>query len=115
MANRVFIRVDMRPYFRDVHDSVLRLNQTIDAQREFLTTALEAYLSLRAGEQNAQMRRVGAWAAMLAVPTMIAAIHGMNFSHMPELQWECGYYLSVTMMALSCSGLYVVFRQSRWL
>jgi magnesium transporter len=79
---------DTRPYFRDVYDHVLRLNETIDVQRELLTTALEAHLSLMSVAQNDHMKRLAAWAAMIAVPTMIAGIYGMNFRHMPELGWE---------------------------
>lgn len=106
---------DTRPYFRDVYDHVLRLNEAIDAQRELLTTALEAHLSLMSVAQNEHMKRITAWAAMIAVPTMIAGIYGMNFSHMPELAWEYGYYLSLSVMVLACVGLYVGFRRSGWL
>lgn len=106
---------DMRPYFRDVYDHVLRLNDAIDAQREMLTTALEAHLSLMSVAQNEQMRRITAWAAMMAVPTLIAGIYGMNFSHMPELTWEYGYVASLAAMAVACVGLYVGFRRSGWL
>ncbi len=106
---------DTRPYFRDVYDHVLRLNEAIDAQRELLTTALEAHLSLISVAQNEHMRRITAWAAMIAVPTMIAGIYGMNFTHMPELQWEYGYYLSLAAMGVACVGLFVGFRRSGWL
>lgn len=61
------------------------------------------------------MKRITAWAAMIAVPTMIAGIYGMNFSHMPELRWEYGYYLALATMALACVGLYLGFRRSGWL
>ncbi len=106
---------DTRPYFRDVYDHVLRLNETIDMQRELLTTALEAHLSLMSVAQNEHMKRITAWAAMIAVPTMIAGIYGMNFSHMPELEWEYGYYVSLVVMALACVGLFRGFRRSGWL
>jgi magnesium transporter len=104
-----------RPYFRDVYDHVVRLNETIDAQRELLTTALEAHLSLMSVAQNEHMKRLAAWAAMIAVPTMIAGIYGMNFSHMPELHWQYGYYVSLLVMALACGGLYFGFKRSGWL
>ena len=78
---------DTRVYFRDVYDHIVRLNETIDAQRELLTTALEAHLSLMSHAQNEHMKRITAWAAMIAVPTMIAGIYGMNFKNMPELGW----------------------------
>jgi magnesium transporter len=94
---------------------VLRLNEAIDAQRELLTTALEAHLSLMSVAQNEHMKRITAWAAMIAVPTMIAGVYGMNFVHMPELQWEYGYQLSLSAMALACVGLFFGFRRSGWL
>jgi magnesium transporter len=106
---------DTRPYFRDVYDHVMRLNEAIDAQRELLTTALEAHLSLMSVAQNEHMRRITAWAAMIAVPTMIAGVYGMNFTHMPELQWEYGYYLSLGVMALASAALFLGFRRSGWL
>ena len=106
---------DTRPYFRDVYDHVVRLNETIDAQRELLTTALEAHLSLMSVAQNDHMKRLAAWAAMIAVPTMIAGIYGMNFAHMPELTWSYGYYVSLLTMALACGGLFVGFKRSGWL
>jgi magnesium transporter len=106
---------DTRVYFRDIYDHVLRLNEAIDSQRELLTTALEAHLSLTSVAQNEHMKRITAWAAMIAVPTMIAGIYGMNFAHMPELDWEYGYYMSLVVMVLACLGLYRGFRRSGWL
>jgi magnesium transporter len=106
---------DTKPYFRDVYDHVLRVNESIDAQRELLSTALEAHLSVLSVAQNEHMKRITAWAAMIAVPTMIAGIYGMNFANMPELSWSYGYYVSLAVMALACLGLYVGFRRSGWL
>jgi magnesium transporter len=106
---------DTRVYFRDVYDHIVRLNETIDAQRELLTTALEAHLSLMSHAQNEHMKRITAWAAMIAVPTMIAGIYGMNFKHMPELNWNYGYHLSIVVMAGACVALYVGFKRSGWL
>jgi magnesium transporter len=106
---------DMRPYFRDVYDHIMRLNETIDAQRELLTTALEAHLSLMSVAQNEHMKRITAWAAMIAVPTMIAGVYGMNFANMPELHWSYGYYIALAVMAAACVGLYVGFKRSGWL
>jgi magnesium transporter len=104
-----------RPYFRDVYDHVMRLNETIDVQRELLTTALEAHLSLMSVAQNDHMKRLAAWAAMIAVPTMIAGIYGMNFTNIPELGWRYGYYASLLIMILASTGLYVGFKRSGWL
>jgi magnesium transporter len=106
---------DTKPYFRDVYDHVVRVNESIDTQRELLSTALEAHMSIMSAAQNEHMKRITAWAAMIAVPTMIAGIYGMNFSNMPELGWSFGYYLSLVVMALACLGLYWGFRRSGWL
>jgi magnesium transporter len=104
-----------RVYFRDVYDHVLRVNETIDAQRELLTTALEAHLSLMSVAQNEHMKRLAAWAAMIAVPTMIAGIYGMNFTNIPELTWRYGYHASLGAMGLAVAGLYLAFKRSGWL
>ena len=109
------IPADTRPYFRDVYDHIVRLNESIDAQRELLTSALEAHLSLMTVAQNEHMKRITAWAAMIAVPTMIAGIYGMNFPNMPELHWKYGYFISLVAMAVSCLGLYAGFKRSKWL
>jgi magnesium transporter len=106
---------DTRVYFRDVYDHIVRLNETIDAQRELLTTALEAHLSLMSHAQNEHMKRITAWAAMIAVPTMIAGIYGMNFKNMPELGWAYGYHASLVVMVGACAALYVGFKRSGWL
>jgi magnesium transporter len=110
-----FIPDDTRPYYRDVYDHVLRLNEIIDVQRELLTTALEAHLAIVSVSQNEHMKRITAWAAMIAIPTMIAGIYGMNFSNMPELHWQYGYYVSLASMAVACIALYFGFRRSGWL
>jgi magnesium transporter len=104
-----------RPYFRDVYDHVVRINEMIDTLRELLTTALEANLSLVAVSQNEDTRRLAAWAAIIAVPTAIAGIYGMNFAHMPELAWRYGYFISLGAMALVCAGLFLGFKRSGWL
>jgi magnesium transporter len=106
---------DTRLYFRDVYDHIVRLNETIDAQRELLTTALEAHLSIASHAQNEHMKRITAWAAMIAVPTMIAGIYGMNFRNMPELTWIYGYQASIAVMVGACAALYVGFKRSGWL
>jgi magnesium transporter len=106
---------DTRLYFRDVYDHIVRLNETIDAQRELLTTALEAHLSIMSHTQNEHMKRITAWAAMIAVPTMIAGIYGMNFRNMPELSWAYGYHASIAVMVGACIALYTGFKRSGWL
>jgi magnesium transporter len=84
-------------------------------QRELLSTALEAHLSLMSAAQNEQMKRVTAWAAIIAVPTMIAGIYGMNFNNMPELRWRYGYEIVLAGMALACALLFRAFKRSGWL
>src|SRR5438309_1498170 len=106
---------DARLYFRDVYDHVIRINETIDNQRELLTTALEANLSLISVRQNEVMKRLGACGAIIAVPTMIAGIYGMNFEFMPEVHWRWAYPAVVVSMVGACVVLYVRFKRAGWL
>jgi magnesium transporter len=106
---------DTRPYFRDVYDHVVRVNEMIDNLRELLTTALEANLSLMSVAQSEHSKRLAAWAAIIAVPTMIAGVYGMNFDTMPELHWNFGYPLVMALMAGACASLFVGFKRSGWL
>jgi len=106
---------DTRLYFRDVYDHVIRINETVDNLRELLTTALEANLSLISVGQNEVTKKLAAWAAILAVPTMIAGIYGMNFVDMPELHWWFGYPLVMGAMGAACGFLYWRFKRARWL
>jgi len=106
---------DTRPYFRDVYDHVVRINEMIDNLRELLTTALEANLSLISVSQTEHTKRLAAWAAIIAVPTMIAGVYGMNFDAMPELHWNFGYPLIMAIMTVACAALFVGFRRSGWL
>ena len=108
-------RGDMEEYFRDVHDHLLRVTEHIDGLEALLTSALNANLAQVGVRQNEDMRKISAWVAILAVPTMIAGIYGMNFDHMPELGWEYGYPAALGLMAVLCSGLYVSFRRNGWL
>jgi magnesium transporter len=109
------VPADTHPYFRDVHDHVVRLNELVDGLRELLGTALEANASLISEQHTVQTKRLAAWAAIIAVPTMVAGIYGMNFPNMPELHWELGYPTILGAMALVCVGLYAGFRRSGWL
>jgi magnesium transporter len=104
-----------RPYFRDVYDHSLRINEMIDSVRDLLGTALEAHLSLISVSQNEDTRRLAAWAAIIAVPTMVAGIYGMNFEVMPELQWQFGYPVVLGITLVICLTLYVKFKKSHWL
>lgn len=106
---------DTHLYFRDVYDHVIKINEGIDTQRELLTSALEANLLLASVRQNEVMKKLGAWAAILAVPTAIAGIYGMNFQEMPELHWRFGYPAVIVMIGGICGYLYYRFRRSGWL
>jgi magnesium transporter len=106
---------EMRPYFRNVYDHLVRTVQTADAFRELLTSILEANLTQVAVRQNEQTRTISAWAAILAVPTLIAGIYGMNFNNMPELRWQYGYPIALLVMVGIAVGLYGFFRRIRWL
>jgi magnesium transporter len=106
---------DVRLYFRDVYDHVIRINETIDTLRELLTSALEVNLSLISVGQNEVMKKLAAWAAILAAPTMLAGIYGMNFEFMPELHWRYGYALIMSGMAGICGALFCWFKRAGWL
>jgi magnesium transporter len=109
------IDVAMQPLFRDVTDHVKRVQEQIDALREVLAFAFEASLMMSQAQQNVITRRLAAWAAILAVPTAVAGIYGMNFSYMPELQWRYGYIVVVAAILATCAFLYWRFRRSKWL
>jgi magnesium transporter len=106
---------DTRPYFRDVYDHVIRINEMVDNARELLTTALEANFSLISIAQNDVSKRFAGWAAIIAVPTMVAGIYGMNFKSMPELEWEYGYPVVLCVTFGLAAVLYLLFRRSGWL
>ncbi len=106
---------DTRPYFRDVYDHAIRINEHVDTLRELLTGALEAHLSLTAVAQNDAMKKLAGWAAIIGVPTMVAGVYGMNFKFMPELEWRYGYPVVMAGMAVVCVYLYYRFKRSGWL
>jgi magnesium transporter len=109
------IHDDLRTYFRDVHDHLLRLDDRIGGFRDLLSSALQANLTQASVRQNEDMRKISAWVAILAVPTGVAGIYGMNFRHMPELGWRIGYPLTLVIIVLVCLALYWRFRRSGWL
>jgi magnesium transporter len=109
------INKEMQPHFRDVTDHVRRVREEIDALREVLAFAFEASLMAGQAQQTVIARRLAAWAAILAVPTAIAGIYGMNFEHMPELKWAYGYFLVIGIIIAICTTLYVQFRRNSWL
>ena len=102
-------------YFRDIYDHLQRLNQGADSIRDTITTAISVNLSMVTLQENETMKRLAAYAALLAVPTMIAGIYGMNFEHMPELKWRFGYLYSVLFMLAIDVWLYFRFKKAKWL
>jgi magnesium transporter len=111
----VQIHPEVRDYFRDVNDHLIRVREQLDAMHDLLAGSLQANLAQVAVRQNDDVRRISAWVAIIAVPTAIAGIYGMNFEHMPELRWEFGYPGAVLAMAVICALLYRYFRRSGWL
>lgn len=109
------VREEVRVYLRDVHDHVLRINDAIDTLRDMLGTALNVNLSLVTLAQGETVKRLGAWAALLAAPTLITSWYGMNFAHMPELDSRWAYPLLVAGLAVACLGLYRLFKRAGWL
>ena len=102
-------------YFRDVHDHLMRVGQRIEAIDHLLSSALTANLAQVGVRQNEDMRKISAWVAIVAVPTMIAGVYGMNFEHMPELGWLLGYPFALGLMVVCCVGLFLMFRRRGWL
>jgi magnesium transporter len=109
------IHPELRTYFRDVHDHLLRLTGRIEGFRDLLSSALQANMTQATVRQNEDMRKISAWVAILAVPTGVAAIYGMNFSDMPELHWRFGYPAVLVFILCLCGLLYWRFRRSGWL
>ena len=106
---------ELQPYFRDAYDHLLRVNSQVEGFGNLLSTALGANLTQISVRQNEDMRRITAWVAILAVPTAVAGIYGMNFKDMPELQWQYGYLVVIVTMIGICVTLYTQFRKSGWL
>ena len=110
-----FMDKNMRPYFKDVLDHVVRVNETIDGLREVLSFAFEAAHLLESSRQGEVSRKFAGWAAILAVPTAIAGIYGMNFEFMPELTWSYGYFIVLAVIFGAAGTLFWQFRRSGWL
>ena len=105
----------LQEYFRDVYDHLLRLNQSIDSLRDTVTTALSVNLSLITIQENEVVKRLASYAALVAVPTLIVGIYGMNFEYMPELHWRYGYPLTLAIMTAIDAYLFYLFRKAKWL
>ena len=106
---------EIRDYFRDIYDHVARANDTVDSMREMLNGILDANTAQVSVRQNEDMRRISAWVAIAAVPTLLAGIWGMNFQHMPELSWRFGYPAALLVIACVCLFLFRTFKKAGWL
>jgi magnesium transporter len=109
------IHPQVRTYFRDVNDHLLRAHDQLEGFRDLLTSVLQANLTQVGVRQNEDMRKISAYVAMAAVPTLIAGIYGMNFDHMPELRWELGYPMAIALMATIVGFLFWRFKRAGWL
>ncbi|KFN51155.1 magnesium and cobalt transport protein CorA [Arenimonas composti] len=106
---------DMRLYFRDVYDHVLRVNDAVDTLREMLTAAMNVNLALVTVAQGEIVKRLAGWAGLLAAPTLIASWYGMNFPHMPELAGRWSYPILIGVTIAVMAVLFVVLRRARWI
>ncbi|HEX5020825.1 MAG TPA: magnesium/cobalt transporter CorA [Candidatus Binatia bacterium] len=107
--------VALQDYFRDVYDHLLRLNQAIDSLRDMVTTGISVTISLISIQENAVTKRLASYGALIAVPTLIAGVYGMNFQNMPEIAWYWGYPFALLMMAGIDLYLFYRFRKAKWL
>jgi magnesium transporter len=105
----------MRSYFRDVQDHALRVRDQVAGLDELLSNILQAALARISVAQNDDMRRISSYAGLIAAPTLIAGVYGMNFEHMPELSWQFGYPFALLLMAGLCFLLYRGFKRNGWL
>lgn len=110
-----FVHAESQPFFRDVGDHLTRANEQVEGLDRLLSDILSAHLAQMGVRQNDDMRKISAWAAMAAVPTMVAGIYGMNFDHMPELHWVWSYPAVILLMAGAELGLYRLFKRRGWL
>ncbi|KOT78326.1 magnesium transporter CorA [Streptomyces rimosus subsp. pseudoverticillatus] len=110
-----FVHDEARPFFRDVGDHLTRANESVEGLDRLLSDILSAHLAQMGVRQNDDMRKISAWAALAAVPTLIAGVYGMNFEHMPELKWSWGYYGILLLMVIIELLLYRTFKRRGWL
>ena len=106
---------DIRPFFRDVLDHLNQGAEAVDGLESLLSSAFDAHLARIQVQQNDDMRKISAGAAIVVVPTLVAGVYGMNFEHMPELHWRFGYAYALILMATTVIGLFLWFRRSGWL
>ena len=104
-----------KPYFRDINDHLLQALDAVNGLNEMLSVAMDTYMAVVNMGQNDVVRQLAAWAGILAVPTAIAGIYGMNFDVMPELHYKYGYFVVLIVIAVVCSILYRQFKRLGWL
>ncbi|MEB0135157.1 magnesium/cobalt transporter CorA [Actimicrobium sp. CCC2.4] len=109
------ICVNSKEYFRDVHDHLSRINMSIDAIRDTIGIAIQVNLAMVSIDESEVNKRLAGWAAIFAVATAFFGVWGMNFQHMPELQWTYGYPVALAIVATVCGYLYYRFKKSGWL
>lgn len=112
---RILVPKKLRPFFSDVLDHLLQVCDHAESYDRLLTDILSAHLSQQGIQQNEDMRKISAWVAIAAVPTMLAGVYGMNFDNMPELHMTYGYFVVLGVMVTACLSLYAAFRRARWL
>ncbi|WP_040157172.1 magnesium/cobalt transporter CorA [Mobilicoccus massiliensis] len=112
---RSLVPKKLRPFFADVLDHLMQVVEHAEGYDKLLSDILSAYLSQISVQQNEDMRKISAWVAIAALPTMIAGIYGMNFDNMPELHWKYGYFVVIGVIVTACVGLYTLFRRADWL
>jgi len=105
----------LQDYYRDVYDHLIRINQTINSQRDTVTTAIQVNVAMITFGETEVTKRLAAWGALIAVPTLIATVYGMNFRQMPELDWVFGYPMALGVMAAINVYLWIRFRKAGWL
>ncbi len=109
------IQEDVRVYFRDVLDHAVRMSEATSTLGEMISAALQVNLAMVSVGQNEVTKRLAGWAAILAIPTTVGAVYGMNFEHIPELKWQYGYHVVVAATVVACSGLYWRLKKAGWL
>ncbi|WP_320775229.1 magnesium and cobalt transport protein CorA [Streptomyces sp. CRN 30] len=110
-----FVDDSAQPFFRDVNDHLTRVNESVENLDRLVSDVLSAHLAQMGVRQNDDMRKISSWAAMAAVPTMIAGVYGMNFEHMPELSWTWSYPAAIAVMAMLEVLLFRTFKRRGWL
>lgn len=106
---------DIQKYFRDVADHLVRVQEEVIGFDELLNSILQANLAQATVAQNEDMRKITSWAAIIAVPTMICGVYGMNFKHMPELRWTYGYPMVLGFIGVVCFSIHRMLKRNGWL